>query len=189
MILGGILLCAFGLAVYSMRPYGWEEMGALETAIVVAALTICAASCVRSLVKQMTPAARYQLRPELLPPIVVGVLAIGVAALFHFEREEEFWASTWICLKIGLQIALPTAVLVWLVVRMGLILSPGVTGGTVGVVAGLAAAGALEVHCPNVDAWHILASHLGVAVCAGLLGFIPGLAAKFRGRYRRLATR
>ena len=165
-ILSVILICAFGLAASSMVAYGWEEMGPKETTLVLVALGLGAAVCVRSLLKQMTPSGLYQVRPELLPTLVVGALALGSAVLFHFEREETFWSDAWICLKIGLSIAVPTAALVWLVIRRGLILSPVLTGGTAGVLAGLVGASALEVHCPNLDAWHILVSHLGVAVCA-----------------------
>ncbi len=122
----------------------------------------------------MAPAGRYTVGPELLPALVVGALAIGTAASFHFEREDEFWATSWVCLKIGLGVAMPTAALVWLVIRRGTVLAPGVTGATAGVLAGLIGAAALEVHCPNLDAWHILVSHVGVAVCAGSLGWAVG---------------
>jgi len=155
-------------------------MGARETILVLVALALGAAVCVRALLKQMTPAGLYQVRPEWLPPLVVGALALGSAILFPFEREETFWSDTWTCLKIGLRIALPTAAFVWLVIRRGLILSPMLTGATIGVVAGLVGAGALEVHCPNLDAWHILASHLGAAACAGVLGLAIGGAAAVR---------
>jgi hypothetical protein len=34
----------------------------------------------------------------------------------------------------------------------------------------------LEIHCPNLDAWHILVSHLGVAVIGLTIGLVAGLA-------------
>ena len=33
----------------------------------------------------------------------------------------------------------------------------------------------LEIHCPNLDAWHILVSHLGVAILCTSAGLISGL--------------
>jgi hypothetical protein len=43
------------------------------------------------------------------------------------------------------------------------------------LLAGLAGTTTLELHCPNLDVWHILASHLGVAVLGALVGFIAGM--------------
>ena len=39
----------------------------------------------------------------------------------------------------------------------------------------------LEIHCPNLDAWHILVSHLGVAMLCAVAGFVLGLAAEAKG--------
>ncbi|MFL6452299.1 MAG: NrsF family protein [Bryobacteraceae bacterium] len=184
-LISAVLLFVFGVAAYRMPAHGWDKMGAFETALVLAALGSCGAACVSSLVNQMTPAGRYKVWPEMLPVLVIGVLAFGTAALFHFEHEVGFWASSWVCLRIGLTIAIPTAAIVWVILWRGVILSPGLTGATAGVVAGVAGAGALEVHCPNLNAWHILASHLGVAVCAGLLGLLAGAVTGGRGAYRK----
>ena len=46
--------------------------------------------------------------------------------------------------------------------------------------AGLAGTTALGIHCPNLDAWHILASHLGVAVIGAVVGLVVGWAAENR---------
>jgi len=62
------------------------------------------------------------------------------------------------------------------VLRPGAILSPIMTGAATGLLAGLAGTTALEIHCPNLDAWHILASHLGVAVIGAVVGLLVGWA-------------
>jgi hypothetical protein len=36
----------------------------------------------------------------------------------------------------------------------------------------------LEIHCPNLDGWHILVSHLGVSVLLAIAGFVAGWAAE-----------
>jgi hypothetical protein len=171
-----------------MAPYGWEEMGVTRTVLVLAVLAVCAAACMWSVLKLMTPAGRYTVPPELVPWLAVGALTIGTAASFQFEQEDTFWASSWVCLKIGLSIAIPTAVLVWLVIRRGVFLVPGLTGANTGVLAGLVAAAALEVHCPNLDAWHILVSHLGTAICAGLVGLLAGVVTEGRSAYRQTSN-
>jgi hypothetical protein len=60
------------------------------------------------------------------------------------------------------------------VLRRGAILSPIMTGAATGLLAGLAGATALEIHCPNLDASHILVSHLGVAVLGAVAGLVVG---------------
>ena len=70
----------------------------------------------------------------------------------------------------------------WLVLRRGAILSPRLTGAAAGLLAGLAGTSMLEIHCPNLDAWHILLSHWGVAILCALGGFVAGLTAEIAGR-------
>jgi hypothetical protein len=49
------------------------------------------------------------------------------------------------------------------------------TGAATGLLAGLVGTSALEIHCPNLDAWHILVSHLGVAVLGAMAGLVVGV--------------
>ena len=49
------------------------------------------------------------------------------------------------------------------------------TGAATGMLAGLVGTSVLELHCPNMDAWHVLASHLGVAALGAIAGFTAGL--------------
>ena len=62
--------------------------------------------------------------------------------------------------------------------RRGAILAPSMTGAATGLLAGLVGTSVLEIHCPNLDAWHILISHLGVAMLCALAGLVIGLAAE-----------
>jgi len=67
------------------------------------------------------------------------------------------------------------------VLRRGAILSPRTTGAAAGLLAGLAGTSMLEMHCPILDAWHILLAHLGVAILCALAGLAMGLTAEIRG--------
>jgi hypothetical protein len=40
----------------------------------------------------------------------------------------------------------------------------------------------LEIHCPNLQAWHILVSHLGVVVLCSIGGLAVGVAAEIAER-------
>jgi len=99
-----------------------------------------------------------------------------IAVLFRFQHEQNFWRHAWPCIRVGTPIGVLAAVPFWLILRRGAILSPGMTGATTGLLAGLVGTSVLEIHCPNLDAWHILASHLGVAVLCALAGLIVGLS-------------
>jgi hypothetical protein len=54
------------------------------------------------------------------------------------------------------------------------------TGAATGLLASLAGTTALEIHCPNLDASHILVSHLGVAVLGAVAGLVVGWAVENR---------
>ena len=55
------------------------------------------------------------------------------------------------------------------------------TGAATGPLAGLVGTSVLEIHCPNLEAWHILVSHLGVAIMCALIGLVSGLTAEIIG--------
>jgi hypothetical protein len=74
------------------------------------------------------------------------------------------------------------AVPFWILLRRGAVLSPRVTGAATGLLAGLAGTSTLEIHCPNLDVWHILVSHLGVAVLGAVAGFIVGTAVEMASK-------
>jgi hypothetical protein len=88
----------------------------------------------------------------------------------------------WSCLRAGIPISLLAAVPFWLVLRRGAILSPSWTGAATGPLAGLVGTSVLEIHCPNLDAWHILVSHLGVSVLCTIAGLGIGLVFEIAGR-------
>ena len=42
------------------------------------------------------------------------------------------------------------------------------TGAATGMLAGLVGTSVRELHCPNMDSWHVLAPHLGVAALGAI---------------------
>ena len=107
-----------------------------------------------------------------------------VAVLFPFQHEDSFWLTSWACVRAGMIAGLFAIVPVWLVLRRGATLSPAMTGGGSGLFAGLTGTTTLAIHCPNLNAWHILVAHLGVAFLGAMIGFLIGAAA---GRKRGFA--
>src|SRR5262249_38200360 len=104
-------------------------------------------------------------------------------------------SRSWGCLRAGIPIGIFAAVPLWLVLRRGAILSPRMTGAATGLLAGLVGANVLEIHCPNLDAWHILVARLGVPVLCAMAGLVTGLVAdvvatrSFDRRTRHFARR
>jgi len=178
----GIFACIVALGVYRMGAFAIAVMTPLQAATILSALAISTGLLAYSLVHQMVPGSRHRVPPRLLPVAITISLTIAITVLFHFEHEQDFWGNAWACIRAGTTIGFLAAVPFWLVLRRGAILSPGMTGAATGLLAGLVGTSVLEIHCPNLDAWHILVSHVGVAILCALAGLFIGLTAETIGR-------
>ena len=174
-----VLVVAFG--VYRIGAFALAVMSPLQASVMLGALATSAGLLAYSLVHQMVPGSRQRISPRLLPVSIIISLMVVMAVLFQFQHERNFWANGWSCIRAGTPIGFLTAVPFWLVLRRGTVLSPRLTGAATGLFAGLAGTAALEFHCPNLDAWHILVSHLGVAVLGALVGLLIGFIAETVG--------
>jgi hypothetical protein len=169
----GLGISAHGaLALHDMTPF--QAGGILGALIVVAALLAW------SLSEQIMPGSRCRIPRRQLPFTAVVCLTIVIVCLFPFATETHFWRTSWACIRSGSSIAALTALPFWLIFRRGAILSKRLTGATAGLVAGLAGTTVLETSCPNMEAWHVLTAHLGVAILAAMAGFVIGSIARTR---------
>jgi hypothetical protein len=178
----GIFISIVALGVYRMGAFAIAVMTPLQTAAILSTLAIGTGLLCYSLVHQMVPGSRHRISPRLLPVVVTISLMVAMAVLFQFQHERDFWGNAWACIRAGTTIGFLAAVPFSLVLRRGAILSPGMTGAATGLLAGLVGTSVLEIHCPNLDAWHILVSHAGVAILCAIGGFVIGLAAERRVR-------
>jgi hypothetical protein len=177
----GIFVFIVALFVHRMGALAIAVMTPLETVAILTALAVSTGLLAYSLVHQMIPGSHYRISPRLLPVGIAVSLTIVIAVLFQFQHEQNFWGHAWPCIRVGTPIGVLVAVPFWLILRRGAILSPGMTGATTGLLAGLVGTSVLEIHCPNLDAWHILVSHLGIAMLCALAGLIIGLAVEVKG--------
>jgi hypothetical protein len=177
-VFASIFVLVVALGVYRIGAFALRVMTPLQAGTILGVLAISAALLAYSLVHQMVPGSRHRIPPTLLPLSIIISLMVTMAVLFQFQHERNFWANGWSCIRAGTPIGFLAAVPFWLVLRRGAILSPRLTGAATGLLAGLAGTSALEIHCPNLDAWHILVSHLGVAVLGAMAGLILGFAAE-----------
>jgi hypothetical protein len=182
----GIFIVISSLGVYRIGAFAIAVKTPLQMSAILAALAISAGLLAYSLMNQMVPGSRYRFSPGLLPIIImISLLMIAIAVLFPFQHERDFWVRAWACLRTGTPMGAFAAVPLWLVLRRGAILSPIMTGAATGLLAGLVGTTALEIHCPNLDAWHILVSHLGVAVLGAVVGLVVGWVVENRKLIRR----
>jgi hypothetical protein len=149
------------------------------------ALLLGAAFLAGSLANQMSPNSLHRLSPAFLPVAVPVGLAILTAALFHFEHEQEFWIRNWQCIRLGAPFSLLAAIPTWFVLRRGAFLSPRTIGFGAGLFTGLSGALAIQIRCQNLEAAHILVSHIGMAALAAVLGWILGLVIEQAGMVLR----
>ncbi len=185
---GGLILTAFvaifvvvvAISMFRLRALALGAMSPIQTGVILVMLAICAGLLAYSVVKQMVPGALHWISPRLLPIGIVLALAITMIVLFQFHEERNFWLKSWACIRTGTPLAALAAVPMWFVLRRGAILTPALTGAATGLLAGLAGTAALEIHCPNLDASHILVAHLGVAIAGAIGGFILGTVTRIR---------
>jgi hypothetical protein len=170
-----IFACAVAAGAGWLGVAGFRAMTPLQATWMFIALGVSAVLLAYSLVQQMAPGSRPRIPPLPLPLLVVMALVLLVSLLFHFQREINFWDGAWDCIRVGVPLAALTAVPLWFILRRGAILSPVLVGAAAGLLAGLAAASALEIRCPNLNAWHILAAHIGVAGLGAVAGAAIGL--------------
>ena len=173
-----VFVSIVAVGAYRLGAFAIAVMSPLQAGAILSALAIGGALLAYSLVLQMVPGSRHRIPPKLLPFGVIISLTVAMAVLFQFQHERNFWATGWACLRAGIPIGILAAVPFWLLLRRGAVLSPGVTGAATGLLAGFVGTTVLEIHCPNLDAWHILVSHLGVSLLLAVAGFVAGLAAE-----------
>jgi hypothetical protein len=172
----GIFLSIVAVAAYVMGAFAIAEMNRLQLIATVLALGASASLLAQSLAHQMTPGGQLRIPPRFLLAALMISLPIVVAGLFQFQHEDDFWQDGWVCLRAGVPLAVLAAIPFWLLLRCGAILSPPLTAAATGLLAGLTGTGVLAIHCPNMNASHILVWHLGapaLGVAAGLgIGFV-----------------
>ncbi|HXK04781.1 MAG TPA: NrsF family protein, partial [Verrucomicrobiae bacterium] len=60
----------------------------------------------------------------------------------------------------------------WLVLRRGFAVNPMAAGLAAGTLASLAGVGMLELHCPNLEALHVLVWHTAVVPVSAFAGAV-----------------
>jgi predicted anti-sigma-YlaC factor YlaD len=190
-LLAALAVIFFGCVAFGVSRVGAFALGVmspLQAAVMLAAVPIGAVLAADSLVNQIMPGSLHRIVPGVLPLAVTISLAIATVVLFHFQHEQHFWAASWWCIRTGTKFGALAAPPLWFVLRRGAVLSPTMTGLASGLFAGLLGTMVLEIHCPILDAWHILFAHLGVLVILTTIGLGVGFAVENWSGWRKNET-
>ena len=171
----GVFVAAALILAGVMGFSGVHKMSLAEALGIAAILVAGAALFSISLAWQMVPGSL-----ERIPSKVVSVIAVlgflaGVAFLFPWHGSEPF-IEGWPCLLRGMAVAVPGAILLWLLIRRGAPLSATRMGATLGAVAGLLGFTVLQFQCIHQYALHLLVWHGGVVVLSAGAGALLGSA-------------
>lgn len=169
-----IFLVLLVVGVGRLGAYAWADMNWAHRILVCTSLGASAALLAYSMVQQMFPGSRCRIPPALLPVGIFVCLTLILAGLFEVGHSGGFYRDGMPCFEAGIPYAVLAAILFWLILRRGAVLSSRVTGAVCGAFAGLIGVSVLEIHCSNFDLRHILVWHLGVGVSGAIAGLVLG---------------
>ena len=182
--LGLFLVCAaVALAgAWHSGLFGFHALGLAQRVIILAMLALLAGICARELVSQWTPGSRHYLTPRWLVAMVSVTLLFTFTLLFDDYHATRFFSAGVICLAVGVLHAIPAACLAAWLLRRGLAVEPISAGAIAGTFGGLSGVTMLELHCPNLEAPHVLFWHVAVVPVSAALGAVAGWAITTRKR-------
>jgi hypothetical protein len=154
--------------------YGFHVLNAYQRVAYYSVIMLYAIWFSVETVKQMIPGSKRRTSPHLLTVAALISLAILAAALFHNFDLQRFVDLGIPCLRLGSICALLSGGLFWLVLRKGFFTSPLATGITAGFFAGLTGVAVLALHCPILNAPHVIVWHLGAMIVGGVGGALAG---------------
>lgn len=185
-VLAGQLLIVFVLlaaaASSMMKVAGIEAMNMVQLIGISAILALGVLLLSRSLAWQMTPGSMQRIPARTALLILGAGFLIAIVFLFPWKTPEAFMTRGLRCLRIGLTLAVPTAVVFWILVRRGAPLNRTTLGATLGALAGLLSVTVLQFTCNLQDIGHLLVWHGGVLVISTVMGALLGRSI---GRFRR----
>jgi predicted anti-sigma-YlaC factor YlaD len=178
-----IVFVLLAAAVTSMRKIlGIEAMSPGQLAGSSAVLALGVVLLSRSLAWQMIPGSMQRIPAWTAVAILGAALLVGTVVLFPWQTPEAFVERGWRCLRTGLTLSVPTAVLFWQLVRRGAFLNFTTLGASLGAIAGLLSVTVLQFTCNMQEIAHLLVWHGGVLVIATIAGALIGRSV---GRLRR----
>jgi hypothetical protein len=124
--------------------------------------------------RQVSPGAHYRIPPRALVFSVATAFLCLSLLLLPWRATSRFWSWGLMCFSFGSVLAAVATIPLWMLVRRGAILSPGLTGAATGLLAGLLSTTVVHLGCANTTAPHVALWHAGVPIFSALVGFLLG---------------
>ena len=156
--------------------FGFQVLGTAQRVIILSVLAILTWIAARELVGQWTPGSRHSLAPRWLIALFSATLLVTFALLFNDYHATRFVSAGVVCLLVGVLHAIPAAGLAAWLLKRGLAVEPVSAGAIAGTFGGLSGVMMLELHCPNLEAPHVLFWHVAVVPVSAALGALAGWA-------------
>jgi hypothetical protein len=172
------VICAAVAVTAAARSgfHGIEKLRPWDCVLIFSALAVLVCAAGREFVSQLIPGSRQSLGAGSLLIIGCTVLLGTFSLVFRDYRTDHFISAGIACLRTGILLAVPAAVLSWLLVRRGFAVNPVAAGLTGGALAGLCGVTMLELHCPDFQALHVLVWHTAVLPVSAVIGALTGWA-------------
>jgi hypothetical protein len=167
-----IFLAVWIIGCYIMGQRGWHVLSDFQRVAVFVPLAATVTILVFSIVRQMSPVARYARSSAIASTCFFILLLLMMAVIFQPAHETAFVRAGLVCFKTGMAFSIPSAFFFSLLLLRGAALSPLLTGATAGGLAGLVGLAVLEIHCPNLNVYHIVAWHVSVTLACVIAGVI-----------------
>ncbi len=164
-------VCAAALTA-AIGTTGIRLTSAAQLTAISAILGIAAVLFSLALANQMIPASLRVLPFSALLALASAAVIAAIALLFPWTTPRLFLEEGWPCSAMETAIALPAALLFFLLARRGALFPGSTTGATIASLAVLLALAVLQFQCMFQQAPHLLVWHLGVAailIAAGAL--------------------
>lgn len=165
------------LAVVLTIPFGFQGFARLTAgaaAIEYSVVLLLALTLSGVVVGQMIPGSRRVLSPMAGVFIVVVLLSAMASLLFPDFGIRDFIHQGIPCLRLGTLCALPAAGLAGYAMKRGFVTDPFQASVAGGALAGLLGIGVLALHCPILNASHIIAWHVAVIAVTSFIGAVLG---------------
>jgi len=170
---GGLAFISVAVAVTAAGFagfYGIEQLGFWERGLIFSVLGILVWVAGQEFVRQLIPGSRQRLGAGAFLTFVSAALLCVFAVVFRNYHTEHFISAGIACLRTGLLLAIPAALLSWLLLRRGFAVNPVAAGLVGGALAGLCGVTMLELHCANFQAPHVLLWHTAVVPLSAAAG-------------------
>jgi hypothetical protein len=182
-----LLFCIFFGVVAAVGSHflgfaGLRRLSLPDCVLVCGVLLVLAVAAAIGIARDMRPGDR-RLPGWLLLCVALAVFEVLFFFLLRNYQMDHFVPLGMICLRVGLLWAAPAALVAYLLLRRGYVVSPVSTGATVGLGAGLVGLAVIEFHCPIETFPHVAVWHVGIFVVSTAVGaFFGALGSRFTPR-------